>query len=577
MPRYNPLCTVMFLVLLKCNASPLDVKLFYLPAPSSTEERKMIFIPVAIVLGIALVCGEQTSAPVNIDQLDGETGSTSVVLSGNDWHYYSLEVSTDSILDLVVITPPLASGGNCQSNGIQLWASVQPKLPEIKSADDLQQRKDVEGSLMDDIAALMERSFFCKPTPELAVSVKSTGNHRRWYILLQSVVTAGTGEQKQCGAQLYYSIRPRNRQILGLVALTALCLFCFIFTAMRFRTNQYEYRPHFRLTWIGVMGTPPLLLRQFVVTGLTECRNQIKTNMKPDPANPPADQEMQSIEEENPEEDYCRICREGDRLEPLIKPCGCSGSLQYVHRSCLDRWRITAAGQNPAFTSHCEICQSPFTIRVGSGAVSKAIVGHVMDLLLLVASTYVILMFTDAIGKVTIGELECLAPYHAVQYAEPFAFIQLALGFLLYSITAFFYLHAVYRQFLNYHNDSSVRRIIQQTGVAPRFWSRVRYLTLVRDVIWSYVALASAGYLVNVLAYASSERFVWNWELSLGSGFVLIVLVGGVAVVCILLRHAIRGNSNETTQEIAPVDPANGGAAGEGENAAALVDESHAV
>ena len=37
----------------------------------------------------------------------------------------------------------------------------------------------------------------------------------------------------------------------------------------------------------------------------------------------------------------CRICLQSDDQDDMIAPCLCSGSSKYVHRSCLDRWRIT--------------------------------------------------------------------------------------------------------------------------------------------------------------------------------------------------------------------------------------------
>lgn len=46
----------------------------------------------------------------------------------------------------------------------------------------------------------------------------------------------------------------------------------------------------------------------------------------------------------------CRICLQeedvsigyADSNNPLISPCQCSGSTRYVHRHCLERWRLTA-------------------------------------------------------------------------------------------------------------------------------------------------------------------------------------------------------------------------------------------
>ena len=47
----------------------------------------------------------------------------------------------------------------------------------------------------------------------------------------------------------------------------------------------------------------------------------------------------------------CRICQERERIDKLESPCACSGSLKYVHRSCLERWA------NEKGNSTCEICK----------------------------------------------------------------------------------------------------------------------------------------------------------------------------------------------------------------------------
>lgn len=53
--------------------------------------------------------------------------------------------------------------------------------------------------------------------------------------------------------------------------------------------------------------------------------------------------------------DICRICHcEGDTDAPLISPCVCSGSLQWVHQACLQKWIKSAD------TKSCELCKFEF-------------------------------------------------------------------------------------------------------------------------------------------------------------------------------------------------------------------------
>lgn len=47
------------------------------------------------------------------------------------------------------------------------------------------------------------------------------------------------------------------------------------------------------------------------------------------------------LEDSDEEEgDLCRICQMGleSPSNPLIEPCRCTGSLQYVHQDCIKKW-----------------------------------------------------------------------------------------------------------------------------------------------------------------------------------------------------------------------------------------------
>ncbi|KAJ5668998.1 hypothetical protein N7462_010068 [Penicillium macrosclerotiorum] len=53
--------------------------------------------------------------------------------------------------------------------------------------------------------------------------------------------------------------------------------------------------------------------------------------------------------------DTCRICHgEATDDEPLFYPCKCSGSIKFVHQSCLVEWLAHSQKK------HCELCKTPF-------------------------------------------------------------------------------------------------------------------------------------------------------------------------------------------------------------------------
>jgi len=61
---------------------------------------------------------------------------------------------------------------------------------------------------------------------------------------------------------------------------------------------------------------------------------------------------------ENP---TCRFCyEESEDANPLIQPCKCIGSSQYVHRSCIQRWRRVAT--DPIHTVLCQLCLTEYSL-----------------------------------------------------------------------------------------------------------------------------------------------------------------------------------------------------------------------
>jgi hypothetical protein len=59
----------------------------------------------------------------------------------------------------------------------------------------------------------------------------------------------------------------------------------------------------------------------------------------------------------------CRFCHEGEGVgghdlapDHLIGPCQCRGSVMWVHRGCLDRWR--AVSTNSTSFSRCDLCHA---------------------------------------------------------------------------------------------------------------------------------------------------------------------------------------------------------------------------
>lgn len=64
--------------------------------------------------------------------------------------------------------------------------------------------------------------------------------------------------------------------------------------------------------------------------------------------------------------DICRICHcEADVGNPLLSPCYCSGSLKYVHQTCLQQWLAASD------TRSCELCKFNFIVHTKIKPISE--------------------------------------------------------------------------------------------------------------------------------------------------------------------------------------------------------------
>ena len=58
------------------------------------------------------------------------------------------------------------------------------------------------------------------------------------------------------------------------------------------------------------------------------------------------------------EEKLCRLCWGDEDDGPLVQPCACRGSIQWIHEHCLEQWRRTAPREDAAF--RCGQCMDEY-------------------------------------------------------------------------------------------------------------------------------------------------------------------------------------------------------------------------
>ncbi|XP_067352178.1 E3 ubiquitin-protein ligase MARCH7 isoform X2 [Channa argus] len=120
------------------------------------------------------------------------------------------------------------------------------------------------------------------------------------------------------------------------------------------------------------------------------------------------------LEDSDEEEgDLCRICQMVQEQEsnPLIQPCRCTGSLQYVHQECIKRWLRSkiGSGTNLEAITTCELCKEKLRLNIDNFDIQELYRTHVQSeydefissgLFLVVLLHFCEQRFSDVLGAV---------------------------------------------------------------------------------------------------------------------------------------------------------------------------------
>ncbi|XP_051568342.1 E3 ubiquitin-protein ligase MARCHF7-like [Myxocyprinus asiaticus] len=137
-----------------------------------------------------------------------------------------------------------------------------------------------------------------------------------------------------------------------------------------------------------VVSSPLFRMPENVIIGLgAEGRSQTDEQVKEKPA-PSRDperlrkiQESLLLEDSDEEEgDLCRICQMGEHSSsnPLIEPCKCTGSLQYVHQDCIKKWLRSkiSSGSNLEAITTCELCKEKLHLNIENFDINELYRSH---------------------------------------------------------------------------------------------------------------------------------------------------------------------------------------------------------
>lgn len=60
----------------------------------------------------------------------------------------------------------------------------------------------------------------------------------------------------------------------------------------------------------------------------------------------------------------CRICLEAGNGDPMVRPCRCTGTVEFTHEKCLREWIRTRAEKGEERVA-CELCQTEYSYEQG--------------------------------------------------------------------------------------------------------------------------------------------------------------------------------------------------------------------
>eukprot|EP00906_Rhabdomonas_costata_P020651 RCo030071 len=334
---------------------------------------------------------------------------TQGAIKGYGWKYYTVSVGRPSFLDVVVVLNRTGSvngevGFEADSNeeeyeeedddtvedtscaGWYVYLDVDEHKPEPQGRFIEKEALDMFQIVANAMIHSMQQSILCKMFSSAKVGIKHA-EPKLWWIQVQTRGGTTAYDNVTCQYSIFVDTHTLpSFTIYGVCAAAVFVAWMLVWYGTtlrgmaRLRTPStsvpsFLFRaPGWAMLWLGGYLLPLLARKATAAVSrlLSWCRLR---------AHPEGDQEsmigpvreLQSVASHAREtpvpvadasEDIpiCRICREpSTTANPLVRPCGCQGSISHVHSACLNRWReesITMGRRENAV--RCEICQQEF-------------------------------------------------------------------------------------------------------------------------------------------------------------------------------------------------------------------------
>ena len=224
------------------------------------------------------------------------------------------------------------------------------------------------------------------------------------------------------------------------------------------------------------------------------------------------------------EEMCCRICRSTAPREDLFSPCNCRGSVKYVHKTCLEKWRQkTTSATNK---KQCSECKGHFKITVTQ---TKKRYLYVVS----ATKKILILLLTAAVLELTIVSVGFLFKSAAGILTNNFENT-------LWSIDAYHHFVGsvlLVTVFVHHHHLD---------GFLSEFIS-IRVLRVFL-IILSTLLEVVLGYIVALVRWTFSSS-VWNWQISFVTGVTVMLVYRGV-VHDVLIQQYMKWRDRHTVEQV---------------------------
>jgi hypothetical protein len=502
--------------------------------------------------------------------------TTSGVLHGYDWIYYAFSMNSEEyeMIDLTLFLDKDAGQDNCKGYAVQVNLQTEP--PPVEERTIAAKDTPFWPSVMETVVIMTQESILCETCSRVGLSEKQTSGNLTWWILVQT--RGGDPHDAQnttCSFNMDIKIRKYmpfvtiGGAVLGVVGLVVLAKMVSVMNVMLmtdFRVFPWNASLLLVLALVPqqlvylMKGVARALLRwgaravewyrrhraaaeterELITPAAARSDDALEgTEMAAVVVQPPTDgaatdsvttpsstggETTPSVNAESEDPVACRICRDETSAEELIQPCNCTGTMAYVHRSCLDTWRSECLRRNPVNAARCEVCHAQFVISVQYNTVdvaqrlAAASLKQALDGFLFLIALWIVGVLSGYLATYALGSITCNAVWHSLRTTNFTEVQHYAVGMFFYSFVLAVLYNTTYVCWLLTINNTPQGTPALQTQA----------MSVAKASLFIFASAIWASYFLKFCLYVTNEFVVWDNEVGLITGFFVLTMMSTV-------------------------------------------------